>query len=273
LLHPRVNLRAGLLLVPMGLISELHEPTTILTATRPETETVILPSTWRENGVGIFGETGPFSYRAYLLNGMNATGFTTNGLRGGRQRGISAKAEDFAGVLRLDYTGTPGLMLGGSVYYGGADQDQVNDTAVNNLIAEGHLDLKWRGLDVRALYARAETFGVAGLNQKLGLKDGASIGEVMEGYYAQAGFDVFGLTGVADMTLLPFVRYERVNTQARVPVGFVADPRMDRTTVAAGAALAPISQVVVKAEYQVRATADTTAPLGDQWFLQLGYIY
>src|ERR671914_2496192 len=54
-----VNVRGGLLLVPMGFLNELHEPTVFLGAKRPAIETVIIPSTWRENGFGLFGEAGP----------------------------------------------------------------------------------------------------------------------------------------------------------------------------------------------------------------------
>ena len=59
------------------------------------TERRIIPTTWRENGVGVLGSVGPFAYRAYLLNGLDATGFSPEGLRGGRQKGSRALASDF----------------------------------------------------------------------------------------------------------------------------------------------------------------------------------
>lgn len=273
--RPELNIRAGMMLVPMGLVGEMHEPTTVLTATRPETETAILPSTWRENGVGLFGDVGPLTYRAYLLNGMNAAGFSAAGLRAGRQKGANAKAEDFAGVLRLDYTGTPGLLVGGSVYYGGADQDQLGTVEINNLIYEGHLDLKWRGLEIRGLFAQARTDGAAELNKARALTDAKGVAEVMQGYYAQIGFDVLAPFDFQDQSLTPVLRYERVNTHAQVVAGFKADPKQDRSAVAVGLAFAPMSQVVLKGEYQMRdnaAEADGDKP-GDQWFLQLGYIF
>ena len=65
----------GLLLLPMGFINEMHEPTTFLGASRPETELRIIPSTWRENGAGLFGELGPFDYRTYVVNGLDASEF------------------------------------------------------------------------------------------------------------------------------------------------------------------------------------------------------
>ena len=56
---------------------EMHEPTVFLGAVRPETETRIIPSTWRENGFGIFGDVGGFAYRTYVVNGLDAGGFSS----------------------------------------------------------------------------------------------------------------------------------------------------------------------------------------------------
>src|SRR5690606_5504586 len=91
---PHLGVRAGMVLVPMGFVNELHEPTTFLGTTRPLTESTIIPTTWRENGAGVFGDIGDFSYRAYVINGLDAVGggssraggFSAAGLRGGRQK-------------------------------------------------------------------------------------------------------------------------------------------------------------------------------------------
>jgi len=92
--RPELNLRAGMVLVPMGFVNELHEPPTFLAAQRGELERRLLPTTWRENGIGVFGDAGPVSYRGYLINGFDAAGFSDQGLRGGRQGGSEASAED-----------------------------------------------------------------------------------------------------------------------------------------------------------------------------------
>ena len=122
---PELNFRVGLLLIPMGFVNELHEPTTFLSANRPMTERVLIPSTWRENGVGIFGDVGDISYRTYVVNGMDAAGFTADGLRGGRQKGSKALSEDFAWVGRLDWAPKPGVTIGASAYYGDSGQNQT----------------------------------------------------------------------------------------------------------------------------------------------------
>jgi hypothetical protein len=119
---PALGFRAGLLLSPMGFINELHEPPTFLGARRPETERQIIPSTWRESGIGIFGDAGQVSYRAYLVNGFDATGFGAGGLRDGRQNGAEAAAVNFGAVGRVDFAPVLGLTVGTAAYLGKAGQ-------------------------------------------------------------------------------------------------------------------------------------------------------
>jgi hypothetical protein len=103
LVRPQLNVRAGLLLMPVGLVNEMHEPTAFLGSKRPEVERVILPSTWSEAGVGLVGDLGRFSYRSYVVTGLRSEEFTSAGIRSGRQGGAEALAEDFAWVGRLDW--------------------------------------------------------------------------------------------------------------------------------------------------------------------------
>jgi len=263
-LSSRLGLRGGVLLVPMGLINELHEPPTFLGTTRPLTEQVIVPSTWRESGVGVFGDVGDLAYRVYLINGLDAvgggssaaSGFSGGGIRGGRQNAARALAEELAGVARLDYMGVLGLTVGGSAYLGNSGQNRTVTTAggsvdlgARTLIWEGHLAYQWRGLDLRGLFAMATVDQAAALNVARSLTGAASVGERMVGWYAQAGYDVLRSTRTGHQ-LVPYVRYERVNTQDRVPAGFAANPANDRRIVSLGAAWRPIGNIALKADYQ-----------------------
>ena len=121
-----LGFRAGMLLVPVGMVNELHEPSVLLGAERPVTEQVIIPSTWRANGVGVYGASGDFSYRAYLVNSLDGSGFSSEGLRGGRQRGIEAKASDLALAGALDFAVVSGLSVGWSGYLGDTGQGEVH---------------------------------------------------------------------------------------------------------------------------------------------------
>ncbi len=269
-----LTLRGGMVLVPMGLANEFHEPTVFVGARRTETETRLLPSTWRENGAGVLGAIGRVSYRAYVVNGLNAAGFTAAGLRGGRQKGSRARADDLAFVGRLDITPTPGVFLGGSVYGGQSDQGQftVDDRrlAVGTRIVELHAQVQARGFDLRGLYARARLDDVAGLNRALGLQGSQSIGEVLAGGYVQVGYDCFAQTG-RGVSLVPFYRFERVNTQARVPAGFASNPATNGTYQTFGVELKPLVQVVVKADYQRVSNRAGTGV--SQFNVGLGYAF
>jgi hypothetical protein len=270
-----LGFRAGLLLVPMGFINELHEPTVFLGANRPATERTILPSTWRENGFGIFGDAGPATYRSYVINGLEGEGFSASGLRGGRQKGSKAVAEDFAWVTRVDVTPTPGLVLGGSLYLGDSGQGirgPAGETlSVGTTIVEAHAEWSWQGLHLRGLAARAELDDVAALNATLGLAGKASIGDELQGYYLEAGYDVLTRVDAGRKQLTPFVRWEQLNTQESVPTGFAADPARDVDILTVGLDFKPIDQVVLKLDYQ--DVSNATGGGTDQLNLGLGYIF
>jgi hypothetical protein len=275
LFNPNVNARIGMVLVPMGLVNELHEPTLFLGAKRPDVERVIIPSTWRENGFGLFGEAGPVTYRTYLVNGLRADGFSSAGLRSGRQKGAQALAEDFAWVGRLDYTATPGLLAGVSLYAGDSGQDlrhpSGDEIDASTTIWEGHVDWKWRGFQARALYAESSVDDVVELNQALGFTGSRSIGESLEGGYVQVGYDLFAHRGNDRRSLTPYARWETFDTQAEVPAGFTRDPARDVESLTLGLALQPLDQIIFKLDYQ---DYDNEAGTGvDQWNVGVGYLF
>src|SRR5688500_7668724 len=94
MVHRRFNLRAGMVLVPVGIVNERHEPPTFHGVERTFVDTVIVPTTWRDTGVGAFGDLGRgFSYRAYAVPGLDGTGVTAGeGLQAGRIGRASRRA-------------------------------------------------------------------------------------------------------------------------------------------------------------------------------------
>jgi len=279
---PAFNLRVGAVLIPMGFLNELHEPTTFYSARRPGTETRIIPSTWRENGIGAFGDVGPISYRAYVVNGLDATGFSASGLRGGRQKASQALVEDIAFVARVDWTDTPGLLVGVSAYHGDSGQNQENTPvamgptfdvpSATTTIVEGHVEYRYRGARLRALLVKAQVDDAAELNTALGLTGTDSVGEELEGGYVEVGYDVLAATAPeSGQSFTPFVRWETYDTQADVPAGFAADPSNDVDILTFGVAYFPIPNIVFKADYQ---DVDDDGRTGvDQFNLAMGYIF
>ncbi|MDP2875572.1 MAG: hypothetical protein Q8O00_05255, partial [Holophaga sp.] len=154
LVSPAFNIRAGMMLVPLGFVNELHEPPAYLGAKRPAVESTIIPSTWRENGVGVHGEfLGQFSYRAYLMNGLDASKFTASGIRGARQNGSKAQAESLALTGRVDWNVMPGTTLGAGFYTGNSNQAETGEPIRTNLW-ELHGEYRARGFQVRGLFTR-----------------------------------------------------------------------------------------------------------------------
>lgn len=278
LFGPAVNARAGILLVPMGFVNELHEPPVFLGARRPETERVIVPSTWRANGAGLFGEPAAgLTYRAYLVESLYADGFGAGGLRGGRQSGSESLAEDLAFVVRADYE-RRGALAGGSVFRGATAQGEVTSGGASfdgtTLVWEAHAQLRWRGAQLRALVAGATVGDAAEVNDFLGIAPGSndSVGSEMLGWYVEAGYDVLAwLAPGSPYRLTPYVRHEELDTQAEVPDGFGANPRNDRSVLTLGAAFHPHAQVVLKTDYQRNTNGTDTGV--DQWSAALGYLF
>ncbi len=268
-----LNARAGLLLVPVGFINEMHEPPFFHGVFRPETERLIIPTTWREGGVGLFGTLAPgLDYRAYLMNGLNADGFSSNGIRGGRQAGNRALAEDFAGVVRLDYTPIAGVTVGGSVWTGDSGQDGEFDgqkPSAFTLLWETHAQVRYRGLEMRALGAFVSIDDADVLSR--GLED--TIADDTFGFYAEAAYDVLPLV-LPDTThaLLPFFRYEIFDTQDDVPHGFQRVPGKDVQLYTIGIDYKPHPQVVLKFEYR-NFNAGSTLPRADEINLGAGFVF
>jgi cell division protein FtsB len=274
LMRREFNLRAGLVLLPVGFVNELHEPPVFLGARRPEVERRILPTTWRELGVGVFGDVGPFAYRGYVVNGLDAAGFdSTAPIREGRQAGSNARAEDFALTARFDFVGVPGLLVGASGYTGNSAQGrEVDDDSFGGRVTllDAHAEWRWRGIQARALIVRGSIGDPAQVNALNGLSGTDSVGKKFTGTYVEAGYDVLFARG-GRASLVPFARWERFDTQDEVPTGFAASPANDIRVWTLGLQFRPIPQVVVKLDYQDFHNDAGTGV--DQWNLALGWLF
>jgi hypothetical protein len=266
--------RAGMLLVPMGFLNELHEPPIFNGARRPDVESAILPSTWRDVGAGVFGETGPLQWRAYTVASLNAAGFTAAGIRGGRQSGARSKAEDWALTGRVDLVSVPGLLAGASVFTGDSGQGATVDgqaLEARVTLYEGHLQYEWRGLRLRALAAKGSIGDAALVNQANKLTGKQSVGESQYGWYLEAAFDVMTLGSGGRFSLVPFVRYEKLDSQDGVPAGYEDDPATERSVLTAGVGLKPIPNAVLKLDFQRYRNEARTGV--NQWNVSVGYLF
>lgn len=273
-----VNVRAGMLLLPMGLVNRIHEPPFFFGTHRPEVENRIIPSTWHEDGVGLFGELLPgLTYTTYVVNGMDAKGFTSDGIRAGRQDGSLAKAEDLAYVGRLDYSPAvlPGVIVGGSAYLGKSGQNQLfNGLKADAMtqLYEAHLEWKYRGVEFRTLGSFGH-IGDAGVLSAYSTANGTGVvGSENYGWYSEVGYDILPhILNDTTQYLAPFFRYERMDTIARAPVGFADDLSKDLEIFQIGMNYKPIPNVVIKADYRNFKQKAGTAP--DDFNLGVGFIF
>ncbi len=244
-----LQLRAGLQLVPIGILNETHEPPTFYGVERNPIETRIIPSTYRVGGLGLNGKVGSsgWSYDVMLHEGLKVAAVTGNsafGVRDARQRNAQADAEDLAATGRIKYNGIPGLTVGAAIQYNRgvtqgntagllATDDKDQDAVLAALNAEWQ-----RGpFTARALYARfdVDSDTAKALNRDL-----------QQGYYLEAGYRFLPDVGA-------FVRYN-VYDDIRRSIAPNDDFEVKQTDVGINYWLNP--NVVFKADYQLQSGAD-----------------
>jgi hypothetical protein len=175
--------RAGLFLMPVGILNEIHEPNTFFGVERNPIETNIIPTTWWENGADIHGELAPgFGFDLTVTSGLDVpqSGSRAFLIRNGRQKGSEARADDLAYTGRLKWTGIPGMELGVTGQY----QNDVTqgDLGVSATLMEAHADIRKGPFGLRALYARWDLDD----SDVIDASDPAAIGrDEQEGWYIE----------------------------------------------------------------------------------------
>lgn len=276
-LNKFLNFRAGLMLIPMGIINEFHEPTSFNGVERPVIDTRISPTTWREIGIGISGNIlqASLKYQLYLVigfNGYDGEGNLNgkNGLRNGRQKGAESyiSAPNFAG--RIEYYGLKGLNLGLSGYFGntqstlyqGIDKDDraalsTADSSVTGLIMAG-LDARYTtgGLQLRGqsyYVSLSNTLQYNAFTAVNGLPN--DLGSAMYGYYLEAGYDLLHANKRTEMEWIIFTRFEQYDTHLSTAGELVRNETYNNHVITGGFTLRLVKGAVVKADIQLARSA------------------
>jgi hypothetical protein len=272
-LTPAVTLRSGLLLAPIGIVNETHEPPTFNGVERPDFTHDVVPTTWRELGLGVAGTLGQsgFGYRVYLLNGLRASGFSADeGIREGRQEGQDATFANPSFTGRLEY-GRPGLKLGTSFWYGGTSEQ-------NPAIGTGAFDAPMflvsadARYDVGAFQFRGEFANIhVGDADLINAAYASGVASRITGGYLEGAVNLLQFAVPASTQRLnAFIRHERYDTQADVPTGVNDDPANARRFTTFGLTYKPLWNVAFKGDYQLRRTAAGTGE-GDVLRFGVGY--
>ncbi|MET3132578.1 outer membrane murein-binding lipoprotein Lpp [Oxalobacteraceae bacterium GrIS 1.11] len=256
--------KVGLFLMPVGLLNSNHEPTAYYGVERNFVETAIIPSTWREVGLGLSGD---------LANGLSwdagvTTGFDLNkwsfkksddGSDAGResplgsihQEGQMAKSRDLSVHGALNWRGVPGLLLGGSVFTGKAGHKTegfaTEDSRITLFDLHGrYTPGRW---DLSALYTRGQISNVEAFNLA-NIGNPTPVPSSFAGWYLQAAYQLYK---AGDYTLSPFARYEQFNTAksySAMPQGLEVATGPDEKVGTIGVNLRVGEGVVLKADYQ-----------------------
>ncbi len=284
--NPALNLRAGLFLLPFGFINRNHEPPQFYGVERNFVETLIIPSTLREGGFSLYGDLGSgFSYDAGITTGYDVSKFdgADEPLGSIHQELTFARAASLSAYAALEYKGVPGLTLGAAVSSGNSTHSNGahrNDDATPDLagikarvtLFDVHARYQIAGFDFRALYSRG-TIGQAGrvtqAFEDANALDGGDrpvVPSRFYGYFVEGAY-TFDLGG--DFALSPFARYERYDTQAKLPLGIARDPENRDKVLTTGFSFRPHPQVVLKADYQKFFDNDAN----DRINLGVGYMF
>jgi Phosphate-selective porin O and P len=273
LLSRRFNVRAGMMLMPVGIINERHEPPVFYGVERPYVDTVIIPTTWFEVGAGVHGELGRgWRYRTFVASPLNAREFSAEeGLRGGRQKGSDTNIGRPAVTGRFEYVGVPGLTVGASFWTGrsGFEFRPRFDVPV----AVGDADVRYSRdrLELRGEFARVAIRNAGELNDALGRAVGVdpNIASALRGFYGEAGYRVISGASFGDVGV--FARYENFDTQFRMPANYVPAKAFDRDAWVVGFTYWPDADVALKFDYSAVRNQSATIKAPNSLNIGLGW--
>lgn len=272
-----LSLRAGLLLVPMGIINEYHEPTTYNGVKRPSVDNIIVPTTWREIG---FGFTGRFQeqglkYQVYMMNGFlghdGTKGLITGDkyLRDARQKGAKAvmTSPDFS--AKIDYFGIRGLKIGLSGYIGNTESGLYKSLDLSNSENVSRADSSIVGMKMGAVDARYSTGGLSlrgqfvmsslSNTQQYNEFTGNNAAKSVMGMYAEIAYNVLHSTS-SEHSLTPFFRYEKYDTHFKVDPSVVKQDKYNVSEYVFGIGFKLAEGAVLKADMQIaKSEADATS--------------
>jgi DtxR family transcriptional regulator, Mn-dependent transcriptional regulator len=273
LLSRSFNVRAGMMLMPIGIINERHEPPVFYGVERPFNDTVIIPTTWFEAGAGVHGELGRgWRYRAFVVAPLDAAEFSAEeGIREGRQKGAEANVGRPAVTGRVEYVAIRGLTLGASGWSGrsGFQFRPVFDVPVS--VAEFDGRYSRRKLELRGQFSQVWIDNAGQLNEALALRVGVNpnIARVLRGFYGEAGYRAISNASFGEVGA--FVRYENFDTQFRMPGGYVGLPEFDRDAWVVGATYWPDPDVAIKFDYSLVRSRSAVVQAPDSFNVGLGW--
>jgi hypothetical protein len=280
-LAPNYGMRVGLMLVPLGLLNEHHEPSNFYGVERNFVEQAIIPTTWREGGVAAYGSTDAgLNWNVGIGTGPNLGNWDPTSDEGRasplgsiHQELQLAKAHDPSVFGAVNWQGIPGLTVGGGVFSGKIGQGDTTLPVDQSRLFLGEAHLRWQpgAFDFSALYTRATISHTQDLNLGF-LGQPTPVPKSFWGGYAQGAWRA--LAWGDDSSLAPFLRYEMFNTGAAYaaqPQGLGTPPLPTQRVWTLGANYYLNPNIVFKIDYQDFKYDDVALGYGNRFDLGLGY--
>jgi hypothetical protein len=251
---------AGLIIPRIGLINENHLPTTFNTNDRPFVEQYVIPSTWRELGIGYYGQINRIpglNYSLTLTNGLNSSAFTSGAvLREGRFEGSNATASNLAvsGALLHYYKR---FRFQTSMYYGGsngvsqreADSLRLDYGAFGTPVMLNEANVQYNGKEgfqFKALASYVSIKNAQGINNAFA----QNIPSSLYGFYAEIGYDLMKiLKKETERSCVVYARFEQMDLNNTLSANGIADASQKKQFTIIGVHFQPIKGVSVKLDY------------------------
>ena len=277
-----LNYRIGHMIIPVGLNSQRHLPTLYLATSRNISETTIIPNTWHETGVLAYGQLADkINYQASLTTGLNSEFFSSSHwIQAGAQRQFEfSNADDLAVALRIDYGDVVGSHIGASIYTGNTNSNRnksqlnsdgnVTITELHGVYDEG--DFKFRALAMLGKLSDSDAITKAnnGLPNALEAKKTPISSEALA-WFVEAGYDVSSMLNYGK-SVIPFVRYDFVDSMYATEGGVQDLDRHERTTITLGVDYFFSQTVVFKADYATTSNGDSSIEDMDAFTLAAGF--
>jgi len=266
---PTLNLRIGHMVVPVGGTNNSHMPTEFFTVYRPEGENTIMPCTWHETGISLWGRAGDWRYEAMFIAGLDADRFGNKGwIHDGSGSPYEFKmATAYAGAVRIDNHSIKGLRLSLSGYLGNSANNTLNATGkyqgLHGTVAIGAFDFLYNDHN----FIARGNFDYGHLSNSLEITSAnmstradspspkTNIGEAAIAMGIEAGYDIFSQiarTRERGQRFYIFGRYDYYDSMFKTVKNMTDEKMWARQKVTAGVNYYPIPQIAIKGEYSYR---------------------
>jgi hypothetical protein len=296
---PALNLRMGHIIVPIGLTNQYHLPTEFFSVLRPEEEATILPCTWHETGISLWGRSSHWRYEAQFISGLDAERFNNaNWIQGGSASPYEFTiANKYAGALRIDNYSVEGLRIGLSGYFGFSAKNSLKPDRyvytyvdkngnthkedINGSVSIGALDAVYNNHNILArtniLYGHlGDSYTISRVNSKLPSASPSprtNVASDVLSWYVEAGYDVlsfFPSRKNKEDKLYLYGHYGFYDSMYKTANGITPKEWCEKRIISAGLNYFPLKELVVKAEYSFRKFK---APFNNEPTLSLGIAY